>query len=103
MTAYLDGSQVYGSTPQEETELREFSQGLLKVGPGQESVPGGVCPSVCPLSSLPVRQDSNGDNEFFAGNFTFLVRQFIFYFYIFFKSYYIYFVLICLKTLNIER
>lgn len=32
LTAYLDASAVYGSTPEEEVALRQYIDGLLRIG-----------------------------------------------------------------------
>ncbi|KAB7495725.1 Peroxidase-like protein [Armadillidium nasatum] len=67
-TAYLDASMVYGSTVSIANNLRTFSGGKLKAGPGSETLTcTGSTPDICPWSFLPSGSGSGG-NEFFAGD-----------------------------------
>ncbi|KAB7500916.1 Peroxidasin [Armadillidium nasatum] len=63
LTAYLDGSQIYGSTYETSDELRdETDPALLKISNFVED----TCTETCPLNFLPIRANEEGEPEFFG-------------------------------------
>lgn len=53
MTSFLDGSVIYGSSKEENDEIRQFKKGLLKVQSGPSGSKGLLSPDATQLDCKP--------------------------------------------------